>query len=115
MALALAFRDAGYEVIYTGCNQNPRQIVSSAIQEDVDMIALGACARAHTFSFKRIMALLREYGAQDISVIGGGAFPRKAISKLKKIGVKELFEYDSKLKDIIGWVSRNIRPRATLA
>jgi len=109
--IARAFRDAGFEVIYTGCHQTPEQIVSSAIQEDVDLIGLSILSGAHTYSFPRIMELLKESNAEDISVIGGGIFPLEDIPKLKRIGIKEIFEPGAKLKDIIDWVSANILPR----
>ena len=73
--IARAFRDAGFEVIYTGCHQTPEQIVSTAIQEDVDMIGLSILSGAHTYSFPRVLELLRENHAEDITVIGGGIFP----------------------------------------
>ena len=110
--IARAFRDAGFEVIYTGCHQTPEQIVSSAIQEDVDLIGLSILSGAHTYSFPRIMELLKESNAEDISVIGGGIFPLEDIPKLKRIGIKEIFEPGAKLKDIRDWVSSNIKPRA---
>lgn len=110
--IARAFRDAGFEVIYTGCHQTPEQIVSTALQEDVDLIGLSILSGAHTYSFPRIMELLKENNAEDISVIGGGIFPLADISKLKEIGIKELFEPGAKLKDITDWVSTNIKPRS---
>jgi len=109
--VARAFRDAGFEVIYTGCHQTPEQIVSSAIQEDVDLIGLSILSGAHTYSFPRILELLEENNAGDISVVGGGIFPLADVSKLKEIGIKEIFEPGAKLKDIIDWVSQNIMPR----
>ncbi|MGA2027614.1 MAG: cobalamin B12-binding domain-containing protein [Syntrophobacteraceae bacterium] len=109
--VARAFRDAGFEVIYTGCHQTPEQIVSTAIQEDVDMIGLSILSGAHTYSFPRILELLKENNAQDISVVGGGIFPLEDISKLKEIGIKELFEPGARLTDIIDWVSSNVSPR----
>ena len=109
--VARAFRDAGFEVIYTGCHQTPEQIVSAAIQEDVDLIGLSILSGAHTYSFPRILEILRENDADDISVIGGGIFPLEDIAKLKDIGIKEIFEPGAKLKDITDWVSANIRPR----
>jgi methylmalonyl-CoA mutase C-terminal domain/subunit len=112
--VARAFRDAGFEVIYTGCHQTPEQIVSTAVQEDVDLIGLSILSGAHTYSFPRIMELLRENGAEDISVIGGGIFPLEDVSKLKEIGIKEIFEPGAKLKDIIEWVSSNISPRGAV-
>ncbi|MFZ0945954.1 MAG: cobalamin B12-binding domain-containing protein [Syntrophobacteraceae bacterium] len=109
--VARAFRDAGFEVVYTGCHQTPEQIVSTAIQEDVDMIGLSILSGAHTYSFPRVLDLLKDNNAQDISVVGGGIFPLEDVPKLKEIGIKEIFEPGAKLKDIIDWVSANILPR----
>ena len=109
--IARAFRDAGFEVIYTGCHQTPEQIVSTAIQEDVDLIGLSILSGAHTYSFPRIIELLRENNAEDISVIGGGIFPLEDIPKLKEIGIKEIFEPGAKLKDITDGSAANIKPR----
>ena len=109
--IARAFRDAGFEVIYTGCHQTPEQIVSAAIQEDVDLIGLSILSGAHTYSFPRILELLKENNAEDISVIGGGIFPLDDIPKLKELGIKGIFEPGAKLKDITEWVDTNIKPR----
>ncbi len=112
--IARAFRDAGFEVIYTGCHQSPEQIVNTALQEDVDLIGLSILSGAHTYSFPRIMELLREQNAEDISVIGGGIFPMDDIPKLKAVGIREIFEPGAKLQDIIGWVRENIKPREAM-
>jgi methylmalonyl-CoA mutase, C-terminal domain len=112
--IARAFRDAGFEVIYTGCHQTPEQIVNTAIQEDVDLIGLSILSGAHTYSFPRILELLKENGAEDISVIGGGIFPLEDIPKLKELGIKEIFEPGAKLQDITDWVSLNIQPRQAI-
>lgn len=112
--IARAFRDAGFEVIYTGCHQTPEQIVNTAVQEDVDLIGLSILSGAHTYSFPRILELLRESNAEDISVIGGGIFPLEDIPKLKEIGIKEIFEPGAKLNEIIDWVGRNIKPRGAV-
>ncbi|MGO9311216.1 MAG: cobalamin B12-binding domain-containing protein [Syntrophobacteraceae bacterium] len=109
--VARAFRDAGFEVIYTGCHQTPEQIVSAAIQEDVDLVGLSILSGAHTYSFPRILEILRENDADDITVIGGGIFPLEDITKLKEIGIKEIFEPGAKLKYITDWVRANIKPR----
>ncbi len=109
--IARALRDAGFEVIYTGCHQTPEQIVQTAIQEDVDLIGLSILSGAHNYSFPRIMELLRENGADDITVIGGGIFPLEDIPKLKKIGIKEIFTPGSKLEDIVKWIRENVKPR----
>ena len=70
--VAAAFRDAGFEVIYTGLHQTPEQIVATAIQEDVDAIGLSVLSGAHNYLFARVLELLREKGADDIAVFGGG-------------------------------------------
>lgn len=113
--IARAFRDAGFEVIYTGCHQTPEQIVNTAIQEDVDLIGLSILSGAHTYSFPRIMELLKESDAEDISVIGGGIFPLEDIPKLKEIGLKGIFEPGAKLNEITGWVKENIKPRGAVS
>lgn len=112
--IARAFRDAGFEVVYTGCHQTPEQIVSTAIQEDVDMIGLSILSGAHTYSFPRIMELLKENRATDITVIGGGIFPLEDIPKLKDVGIKEIFEPGAKLQEITSWVAENVKPREAL-
>jgi methylmalonyl-CoA mutase, C-terminal domain len=112
--IARAFRDAGFEVVYTGCHQTPEQIVSTAIQEDVDMIGLSILSGAHTYSFPRVMELLKENRAEDIAVVGGGIFPLDDIPWLKEIGIKEIFEPGAKLQGIIDWVKGNVKPRKGL-
>jgi len=113
--IARAFRDAGYELIYTGCHQTPEQIVSTAIQEDVDLIGLSILSGAHTYSFPRVLELLKENQAEDITVIGGGIFPLEDIPKLKEIGIKEIFEPGAKLQDITAWVRDHVKPREALS
>jgi methylmalonyl-CoA mutase C-terminal domain/subunit len=112
--IARAFRDAGFEVVYTGCHQTPEQIVNTAIQEDVDMIGLSILSGAHTYSFPRVMELLKEQKAEDIAVVGGGIFPLEDIPWLKEIGIKEIFEPGAKLQDITGWIKANVKPRQAM-
>ncbi len=109
--IARAFRDAGFEVVYTGLHQTPEQIVQAAIQEDVDLIGLSSLAGAHNYLFPEVLKLLREKGAEDIAVIGGGIFPEEDIEALKKSGVKEIFTPGTSLEKITAWVRENIRPR----
>jgi methylmalonyl-CoA mutase C-terminal domain/subunit len=113
--IARAFRDAGFEVVYTGCHQTPEQIVSTAVQEDVDLIGLSILSGAHAYSFPRVIELLKENRAEDITVIGGGIFPLEDIPQLKQVGIKEIFEPGAKLQDIIQWVTTNVKPRQALA
>lgn len=89
--IASALMEAGMEVIYTGLRQSPAQIVEAAIQEDVDVIALSSLSGAHDYLFPKVMELLREHGAGDILVIGGGIIPGADIPALKKAGIAEIF------------------------
>ena len=109
--IARAFRDAGFEVIYTGLHQTPEQIVMAAIQESVDLIGLSSLAAAHLSLFKRVMDLLKEQGADDILVVGGGIIPKKDIVKLKAMGVKAVFLPGTPLEAIVAWVHENVLPR----
>ncbi|HEY5609680.1 MAG TPA: cobalamin B12-binding domain-containing protein [Thermoanaerobaculia bacterium] len=89
--VARALRDAGMEVIYTGLRQTPEQIVSAAIQEDVDAIGLSILSGAHNVLFPEIMRLLKEEGAEDIPVFAGGIIPEKDIPRLKEMGIRAVF------------------------
>ena len=109
--IARALRDAGLEVIYTGLHQSPEQIVSAAIQEDVDLIGLSSLAAAHLYLFQKVVDLLKAHGADDIMVIGGGIIPEKDIVKLKAMGVQEIFPSGTSLDIIIHWVSKHVKPR----
>ena len=107
--VARALRDAGFEVIYTGLHQTPEQIVAVAIQEDVDAIGLSVLSGAHNYLFARVLELLREKGADDIVVFGGGIIPQEDIVALKTLGVKELFTPGTSIQDIVRFVRENIR------
>jgi methylmalonyl-CoA mutase C-terminal domain/subunit len=99
--VARALRDAGMEVIYTGLHQTPEQIVETAIQEDVDFIGLSCLSGAHMTLFPRITNLLREKGADDIVVTGGGIIPEEDIPVLKKSGISAIFGPGTPLQEII--------------
>ena len=88
--IARALRDAGMEVIYTGLHQTPEQVVSTAIQEDVDAIGLSILSGAHNTLFRRVLELLKERDAGDIVLFGGGIIPDDDVSSLKAAGVKAL-------------------------
>ena len=107
--VARALRDAGFEVIYTGLHQTPEQVVATALQEDADAIGLSVLSGAHNYLFKRILELLREQGAADVVVFGGGIIPPEDIAALKAMGVKELFTPGTSTQDIIRFVHENIR------
>lgn len=89
--VARALRDAGMEVIYTGLHRSPEEIVETAIQEDVDAIGLSVLSGAHMTVFPRVLDLLRQRGADDIVLFGGGIIPDEDREALLKMGVKEIF------------------------
>ena len=103
--VARALRDAGVEVIYTGLHQTPEQLVETAIQEDADAIGLSILSGAHLTLFARLMDLLREKGASDILVFGGGIIPDEDITTLKALGVAEVFTPGSSPTAIVDWVN----------
>ncbi len=110
--VARALRDAGFEVIYTGLHQTPEQIVATAIQEDADAIGLSVLSGAHNYLFKRVLELLKEKGAGDVAVFGGGIIPPEDIAALKAVGVRELFTPGTSTQDIIRFVREHIRAAA---
>jgi methylmalonyl-CoA mutase C-terminal domain/subunit len=89
--IASAFRDAGFEVIYTGLHQTPEMIAAAAVQEDVDVVALSILSGAHMTLFPRVLELLRAEGLDDVLVIGGGIMPDEDIRALEAQGVAKLF------------------------
>jgi len=113
--VARALRDAGSEVIYTGLHQTPEMIVAAAIQEDVDAIGLSILSGAHNVLFPRIMALLRERGAGDIVVFGGGIIPEEDMPVLATAGIGRIFNPGTSLEEIVRWVGEHVRPRGAAA
>ena len=109
--IARAYRDAGFEVIYTGLHQTPEQIVAAALQEDVDLIGLSCLSGAHMSLFRRVLELLKAEKLDDVMVIGGGIIPEEDIAKLKKLGIKEIFLPGTSLDKVVGWVKDNVKPR----
>jgi methylmalonyl-CoA mutase, C-terminal domain len=107
--IARALRDAGMEVIYTGLRQTPEQIVSAAIQEDVDCVALSILSGAHNTLLPKVVKLLKDEDAEDILVIGGGVIPDEDIPSLKEKGIKEIFTPGTKTSDTIQFIQENIR------
>ncbi|MEN6432258.1 MAG: cobalamin B12-binding domain-containing protein [Smithella sp.] len=108
--LARCFRDAGFEVVYTGCHQTPEQIAAAAIQEDVDLVGLSCLSGAHRVLFPRVVELLREKDAEDITVIGGGIIPEQDFTMLYASGIKAIFTPGASLDSIVEWIKTNIRP-----
>ncbi|MDD3888411.1 MAG: cobalamin B12-binding domain-containing protein [Syntrophomonadaceae bacterium] len=109
--LARCFRDAGFEVIYTGCHQTPEQVASAAIQEDVDVVGLSCLSGAHKYLFPQVAKLLQDQGASDITVIGGGIIPDKDMQPLYDAGLKALFTPGATLESLVSWINENINPR----
>jgi methylmalonyl-CoA mutase C-terminal domain/subunit len=109
--IARAFRDAGFEVVYTGLHQSPEVVVNTAIQEDVDAIALSILSGAHNYLFPKVIELLQDKGAGDIAVFGGGIVPDDDIPGLKSAGVLEIFTPGSSTDEITKWVRKNVQPR----
>lgn len=107
--VARALRDAGFEVIYTGLHQAPEQIVATALQEDVDAIGLSVLSGAHKYLFKRVLELLKDNGAEEVVVFGGGIIPPDDIEYLKSIGVKRLFTPGASTQDIVKFVRETVR------
>jgi methylmalonyl-CoA mutase C-terminal domain/subunit len=110
--IARAFRDAGFEVIYTGLHQTPEQIVSAAIQEDVDCVGLSILSGAHNTLLPRVCQLFREKNADDIKVFSGGVIPEDDIPGLKAAGISEVFTPGTSTEAIVSWVKTNVIPRA---
>jgi methylmalonyl-CoA mutase C-terminal domain/subunit len=102
--IARSLRDAGMEVIYTGLHQTPEQVVNTAIQEDVDAIGLSVLSGAHNTLFARVIELLKEHGAEDIAVFGGGIIPDEDVPKLKAVGVRGLFRPGTPTAEIVDFV-----------
>src|SRR4030067_530878 len=106
--VARALSDAGMEVIYTGLHQKPEQIVATALQEGVDGIGLSILSGAHMVHIRSVLGLLKKKKAQDIFVFAGGIIPENDVSKLKKMGVSEVFTPGAETSEIIKFVQKAI-------
>lgn len=109
--LAAAYRDAGMEVVYLGLRQTPKMIVSAALQEDADVIALSSLNNAHNTIFPSVLNLMNERGLKDVLLIGGGIIPKKDMAALYKLGVGKLFGPGTPVQEtinfIVEWVKKN--------
>lgn len=106
--VALALKDAGMEVIYTGLRQSVDQITHAALQEDVKVVGLSILSGAHMPITKKLLQKMQKEGIQDVMVLVGGNIPRGDVSNLKKLGVKEVFPTGSKFEDIVSFIQSNV-------
>jgi methylmalonyl-CoA mutase C-terminal domain/subunit len=109
--IARALRDGGFEVIYTGLHQTPEMIAEAAVQEDADAVGLSVLSGAHMTLFPEVMRLLKERGAGEVVVFGGGIIPDEDADKLKALGVRQIFTPGASTEDIVKWVRENVAPR----
>ncbi|HEX3732004.1 MAG TPA: cobalamin B12-binding domain-containing protein [Mycobacteriales bacterium] len=110
--VARALRDAGMEVIYTGLHQTPEQIVKAVIAEDADCVGLSVLSGAHMTLFARVIGLLRENGAGDVVVFGGGIIPDSDLPELTAMGVSRIFTPGASTQDIADWVQQTVPIRS---
>ena len=109
--IARALRDGGFEVIYTGLHQTPEMIAEAAVQEDADAVGLSVLSGAHMTLFPEVMRQLKERGAGDVVVFGGGIIPDDDAMKLRDQGVKQIFTPGASTEDIVKWVRENVQAR----
>ena len=104
--LARAYRDAGMDVIYLGLRQTPKMIITAAIQEDVDVIALSILSGAHMTIFPKVLDLLKKAGEYNILITGGGIIPKQDMKKLQEIGIGKLFGPGSSVKESLNYIQK---------
>ena len=107
--IALALRDAGMEVIYTGLHQTVEQIVSAAVQEAVDVLGLSIMSGAHLPICRKLLQMMQSEGIQEIPVVVGGVIPKQDIVELKKLGIAAVFPGGTPFDEIIGGIKRVVR------
>ncbi|WNV90790.1 cobalamin B12-binding domain-containing protein [Umezawaea sp. Da 62-37] len=106
--VARALRDAGMEVVYTGLHQTPEQVVQTALQEDADAVGLSVLSGAHMTLFARVIELLKEKGAEDVVVFGGGIVPEEDMPALTEMGVAKIFTPGATTTEIVDWVRAHV-------
>jgi methylmalonyl-CoA mutase C-terminal domain/subunit len=109
--VANSLRDAGMEVIYAGLQQTPQMVVNAAIQEDVDVVALSILSGAHMTIFPRVLQLLREAGADDILLTGGGIIGPEEMEELQRMGTGRLFGPGASLQEAAEYIREEVRAR----
>ncbi|MBI2864283.1 MAG: cobalamin B12-binding domain-containing protein [Chloroflexi bacterium] len=108
--LALGLRDEGFEVIYTGLRQTPEKIAHAAIQEDADVVGMSCLSGAHGYIFPKVVELMRENGAENVLIIGGGVIPEEDVPVLKDQGIREVFLPGTPIRTIAEYIRDNVRP-----
>ena len=106
--IARGFRDAGFEVIYTGLHQTPEEIAAAAVQEDVNLVGLSCLSGAHLYLFGEVIRELAARGRGEVPVIVGGIIPEEDVPLLEEVGVNRVFLPGTSLRDIIEWVRENV-------
>ena len=107
--LAAAYRDAGMEVIYLGLRQTPEMIVSSALQEDADVIALSSLNNAHNTIFVNVLSLMEEKGLDNVLLVGGGISPKNDMEVLENKGVGKLFGPGTPVQETIDYITSGVK------
>ena len=113
--IARALRDAGMEVIYTGLRQTPEMIVTSALQEDVDVIGLSILSGAHNAIVPRVNELLHQNKMDDVLFLVGGIIPEQDFDQMKKAGVSGIFNPGTPMDEIVEFIRKNVKPRGVVA
>ena len=113
--IARALRDAGMEVIYTGLRQTPEMIVTSALQEDVDVIGLSILSGAHNAIVPRVNDLLHKNKMDDVLLLVGGIIPEQDFDVMKKAGVSGIFNQGTPMDEIVDFIRKNVKPRGVVA
>ncbi len=109
--VARALADAGHEVVYTGLHQTPEMIAATAVQEAVDAVGLSIMSGAHMTLFPAVIDALKQRGAADVVVFGGGIVPKDDLPKLEQMGVAKIFTPGASTNEIVDWVEKELRPK----
>jgi methylmalonyl-CoA mutase C-terminal domain/subunit len=107
--LAVAYRDAGMEVIYLGLRQSPEMIVSAALQEDADVIALSSLNNAHMTIFPKVLELMKKNRIDDVLLTGGGIIPEKDMDALRALGSGKLFGPGTPVQHTVDYIENWVR------
>ncbi len=109
--IAAAFRDAGFEVIYTGLRQTPEMVVDAAVQEDVDAIGISILSGAHMTLFPAILDEMKKRGAEDMLLFGGGIIPDEDKEELEKMGIAKIFTPGAATEDAIEFLRKAVEAK----